>query len=368
MAKELEKLKALRDLVFRSPGTRVRPKTLLIIRIDVVGDYLLFRNFISEIAKAYQGYEVTFCGNTLVKDLAEKFDSRIVDHFIWIDRKMLISNSEYRKNTLASICRKYSYETVVNPTFSRNILGDFLVRAFSAKEKIGSIGNLANISPLAKIVTDRFYTRLVPVSPGTMFEFYRNKEFTEGVIGHPINIKKPELDVSGVKFETGFEKGSYVVLFPGAGEKLRKWVPENFAKVADFLSEKYRLGVTVAGSPQDTLLAKEIIRKTKANAIDLTGKITLPQLGRTIADSALLISNETMAVHLAVSVGKKSVCISNRNYYGRYCPYPKELSAGAYAVFTDDPTGKFNSSCKNSRVDVNSVPVERVVDIIDAIL
>ncbi|BCD51171.1 hypothetical protein [Helicobacter suis] len=39
---------------------RIRPKTLLLIKLDAIGDYVLFRNFLQPLREAYAGYEITF--------------------------------------------------------------------------------------------------------------------------------------------------------------------------------------------------------------------------------------------------------------------------------------------------------------------
>jgi ADP-heptose:LPS heptosyltransferase len=51
-----------------------------------------------------------------------------------------------------------------------------------------------------------------------------------------------------------------------------------------------------------------------------------------IAESQLLLSNDTGAVHIAVAVETPCVCISNGNHYGRFVPYPASLAANFSVV------------------------------------
>src|ERR1043166_2439355 len=81
------------------------PRTLLLVRIEAIGDYFTFRNFLQVLRASdqFRGYRITLCGNILWKDIAETFDSRFVDDFIWIDRRKLAHNAGYRKQTFAAI-------------------------------------------------------------------------------------------------------------------------------------------------------------------------------------------------------------------------------------------------------------------------
>ena len=51
------------------------PGTLLIIKTDAIGDYILFRNFLSEVRNLslYKNYKIILCGNELWKDIALHF-------------------------------------------------------------------------------------------------------------------------------------------------------------------------------------------------------------------------------------------------------------------------------------------------------
>ena len=53
-------------------------KNLLIVKMDAIGDYILFRNFLKAIKedKKYSKYKITLCGNSVWKDISEKFDSK----------------------------------------------------------------------------------------------------------------------------------------------------------------------------------------------------------------------------------------------------------------------------------------------------
>ena len=67
-------------------------KSLVILRNDAIGDYLLFRDFLRVIRKEYSNYHVTLIGNIVFQDIALCLDKTYIDKFIWID------NKKFRKN------------------------------------------------------------------------------------------------------------------------------------------------------------------------------------------------------------------------------------------------------------------------------
>ena len=64
------------------------PHTLLIIKPDAAGDYILMRNFLHSIrtSKRFEGYQITFLGNAVYRNLAMHFDEAEIDEFIWINK------------------------------------------------------------------------------------------------------------------------------------------------------------------------------------------------------------------------------------------------------------------------------------------
>ena len=90
----------------------IKSNTLLLIRLDSIGDYVLFRNFLEWVkeSKKYNNYNITLCGNIIWKDLAETFDRDYVNDFIWLNRKKFYSNLKYKFQLLKNI-NKSGYET-----------------------------------------------------------------------------------------------------------------------------------------------------------------------------------------------------------------------------------------------------------------
>ncbi len=70
-----------------TPIKRQKPqkKALCIVRLDVVGDYILTRNFFAPFKEYYKDYKIVFIGNSIIKDLSVVADSPYIDEFIFLD-------------------------------------------------------------------------------------------------------------------------------------------------------------------------------------------------------------------------------------------------------------------------------------------
>ncbi len=353
--------------------------TLLLIRVDAIGDYVLFRNFIEILRKSheYRNFKITLCGNEEWKELAEKFDSKFVDEFIWINRDKFIRDIVYRSMLIRHISEK-GFDVAIQPTFSRDIFwGDAVIRASNAKERIGSKGNFSNIFKPLKKISDKYYTKLIPASSGTIFEFNRNKEFFSHILHGDIEINKPYLDMSGIVYKF-VPDNPYIVVFPNASINFKRWSPSNYAKLIKHIWERYALTVVLAGGKGDVSFSKLIMRYCNiTSVIDVTGKITLSELAKLISESVLLISNETCAVHIGVAVNKKVVCLSNVNHFGRFHPYPPEIYNDILYIYPEEIGEKINDflcmcneygNVYSTQVNINTISITTVQEIVDRAL
>ncbi|RSZ58399.1 glycosyltransferase family 9 protein [Massilia atriviolacea] len=99
-----------------------------------------------------------------------------------------------------------------------------------------------------------------------------------------------------------------VLLQPGATDPRRRWPVARFAALGDLLAAEGAL-VAVNGSAQEAPLVRELIGAMRHPAIDLSGKTSLGALCGILARSALVVSNDTGPLHLALAIGTPAVGI-----------------------------------------------------------
>lgn len=334
---------------------------VIIVRIDSIGDYILFRNFLHQLASSeqYKGKKLCLIGNKAWKDLAEKYDSGIIDTFIWYSTDVYKRKYRFLKSV-----RQLKAAEIINPTHSRTIIDDDIVRYSGAKLKTGTHGDSIRMHPDKKKLQDKIYHRLFPALPISEFEFLRNRYFFANFLNRKDLVHKPSIDHTDKKVVT-----NNIIIFPGAQIDFRKWPADHFAALINSLQKKYNCSFIICGGPSDKELAQKIMKAVTdtENVINVAGNTSLPELIDYISNAALLVSNETSAVHIAAAVNTPVVCVSNGNHFGRFNPYPASVSDLVYTVYPDDsfydPQNylAYNEQFKlQSDLDIRQISVERV--------
>jgi ADP-heptose:LPS heptosyltransferase len=313
----------------------IAQKELLILKLDAIGDYVLFRNFI-EVLKTdiqYKDYKITFCGNIVCKSLAETLDSEFVEKFIWIDRKKFAFNLKYRYLKLKEIASK-GYEIIIQPTYSRDYYyEDLIVSLVSAGKKIGIESNLSNMTSWGRRKGNRYYTGLIQTSKDVIFEFNRNKEFFEKLLNREIELTCTTINPKIVRSSLDLPP-KYLILFIGASKDFRKWPILHFAELGKYLLSNYSGNIVICGGPGDMSDSHILERELKdSRVINMVGKTRLVDLIPIISKSDLMISNETSAPHIAVALGVSVFVLSNGNNFGRFTPYPLEVTKNYIPIF-----------------------------------
>ncbi|MVM40052.1 hypothetical protein GO730_24590 [Spirosoma sp. HMF3257] len=175
-----------------------KTNTLLILRIDVLGDYLLFRPYLQAIRQSatYKDYAITLCANSAIRSVAEVFDHDLIDSFIWTDIYKLSTRPLYRFRFVQTL-RRQGFSTVFCPTYSRVlVLDDFLAKATGAPERVGCLTDFANIKHWEAWFGNQLYTRMLPSKEGLVFELERNRQLVEAFLGEPVLTHQPVLNTA----------------------------------------------------------------------------------------------------------------------------------------------------------------------------
>jgi ADP-heptose:LPS heptosyltransferase len=350
-------------------SAKVSKNSLLLVRLDTIGDYILFRNSIEALRRSekYKHYKITLCGNIAWKELAETFDKKFIDEFIWINTKKLNRNPFYRYKTLRNISRM-GFETAIQPTYSREYYtGDAVIRASKAEEKTGSQGDSGYMRPWQKRLSDRWYTRLIPASSGLMMELRRNAEFMRGLGLTSFLARVPVIDMAGGKIGL-IEEREYYVLVPGALQKHRRWPVENFAKLAEKIYHATGWAGVICGGKGEEELGQNLKNLSCAPLHNIAGKTSLPELANIVRDAQMVVANETGTVHIAAATGTAVVCILGGGHYGRFVPYQveKETSCRLPVVVTHEmPCFNCNWQCKYETGKGAPFPCIKNISVVD---
>ncbi|MHC1706238.1 MAG: glycosyltransferase family 9 protein [Bacteroidales bacterium] len=339
-------------------------RRLIIVRLDRIGDYLLWRNFLAGIKQSdrFKGYHITLIGNLVYKEFAETLDCQYVDKFIWIDlfRFNHPQWKGYKFRKLIEI-NKLSYDVLLHPTFSRTPESDAVIRLINSKTKIGQFGDRVNFKSGDKESHDNDYDIVIPPDKINCFEFERNRYFFQCATGDNFDALVPN-----IKQDEGIKKSELILIFFGAGSQDRKWNFSKYYELSEFLTQKFNMQVGFAGDNSDKSQFHLLSKGNNQKIIDYTG-LSVSNLIEILKRSKLVISNDTSGFHLAMSMNIPTVCISNGNHFGRFLPYPAEYHKIAKYVFPPDfnnlGLSNFDLMLKfreGSEINIQSIEVETV--------
>jgi heptosyltransferase-2 len=106
------------------------------------------------------------------------------------------------------------------------------------------------------------------------------------------------------------QSGPFLVLNPGAAYgSAKRWHQERFATAADNLACELGLQVAIIGSEAERTIATQICKRMTERTAVLNGKTSLETLIGVLAESTLMITNDSGPMHIAAALGIPTVAI-----------------------------------------------------------
>ncbi|WQT28977.1 glycosyltransferase family 9 protein [Helicobacter pylori] len=347
----------------------IRKKTLCFIRLDIIGDYILYRNFLPLFKKYFEDYEITFIGNTVIKDIATHYDSKYIDKIIFLDntyweKYLRIGANSSRLSKLKELLfflpkfmrkryedvsnlRKESYEICINSSmFYFSTKEDAIIKCLIAENKVG-VFCTHPIESLHKIhlrkqteIRKSFYTHLFYPKEVPQFLYDSNQDFFQSFFKH---FKGVDIGFVGLelKLPIAFEyekfknilKPPYGVLNLGASDDFR--VYKRFDEMIYFLNPDYQL-ILCGNSKEDEKLANSILKRHK-NAISLINQTDLVEYLYLLKNASFAMGNESSIMHLSACLKiPYAFIVSSGLSSPRFHPYPKEIGPNIHMIYPRD--------------------------------
>ncbi|MGI4822033.1 MAG: glycosyltransferase family 9 protein [Janthinobacterium lividum] len=317
-----------------------RPTEVLVVRNDSIGDYLLYRSWLRQFHAVVRarGQRLTLLANALWAPLAEAWDSDCYEVIIAVEFGRFANDLAYRAEILQRI-GKQGFGEVIYPLHVREPAVENFIRFLQAPVRVASEG-AHQVSSWFSILNTG-YSQVLPSARAILFEYYRNQEFFENwrqlvpAASPLVTAELPALELPQSVQEATANTGAadpYIVLFPGASARQKQWPVQHFAQLAQFLHGHYagQYRFVIAGSAADNALAQQLIQSAGLPLPfdNRCGQTSLPELAALLAGARLLISNDTVAAHLAVQAGTACLVLLMGENYGKFFPYPPALLRG----------------------------------------
>jgi ADP-heptose:LPS heptosyltransferase len=298
---------------------------LVIIRMDGIGDMVLFRQSLDHYAEAFSfdKSEITVIGCNSWQSISDE---------IFAGYKVLCINEHaYARKLLYRFSinlkmRLLAPKIVVSDAFFRRaLMADSLTWAIGAPKTYVSYPYISErtrseFTYYLSLATDVIDTGLYPIH-----ELDRHAAFISYFCFEPVKALPPVLNWRDKTPNIPVGK-PYVVLNPGSNEYGRRWPLKDYVFLSKWLVTKNVRVVFVGGVDEKAKvdLIKEVAKDQ--NIIDMTGKTNLPELMDILNFATLVVSNDTGPMHLAIGLGTPTVAIIGGGHFGSFVPYPKEAT------------------------------------------
>jgi heptosyltransferase-2 len=301
-------------------------RSVLVIRLDEIGDLVMTTPLLRELRRALPRARVTL----VVKRGLEG----LVEHCPYVDEVVTLPCSvPHWKRPLVlpiralRLGRKLSsraYDFALLPRREFDLCGAAFLALFSGTPvRVGYTERIRGIKPRLNRGYDRLLSHVVVPSPQERHEVEHNLDVLRFLGISPAQDHTelwPGDDDAAFAAEAfrgaGFAGQPVIALCASAGNsELKQWPPQRFADLAAELRSLDACFVAVGGPGEETIGARSIAG-LGPRALNLCGKTTLRQMAAVLRVCDLLISNDTGPVHIAAAVGTPVVAL-----FGSSCPH-----------------------------------------------
>ncbi|MDD5681102.1 MAG: lipopolysaccharide heptosyltransferase II [Candidatus Omnitrophica bacterium] len=288
----------------------MKPKRILLIRTDRIGDVALSTPAIKAVRDSYPDSYIAFMVKPYAEDIAA--GNPYLNEVIIYDKDGA-HNSFFATLLFGIGLRKKKFDTVVilHPTNRSHIIA-FLA---GIPNRIGFDKKMAFL--LTKRVSDKKFL-------GEKHELDYTLDILRSIGVTPkdrnlfVPVKSSHENAIAIKLAREGYNGSDLLLavHPGASCPSKKWPAERFAGLIDRLSKDYDFRIVVVAGPDDASVVARMKKNLKSNVIDLSGKTSVGELAALFKRCCLFISNDSGPVHIASAVGTPCIVIFGRKQPG----------------------------------------------------
>ena len=312
------------EMLSRIGGRSGEPKGLAVIRMDGIGDMVLFRRSLDHYAEVFgveQG-DITVIGCHAWAELADGLFAGYTVHAI--DEHRFHKKPGYRFQVARWLYRQNFRVVVLDSFFRKPLMADSLMLIAKAREIVTSVPWLSDKTKNQFAYSLSRATTLVDTGEYPVHETIRHYRFLSAVAGREIAPEPIRLSWDGGPPPIGQDK-PYVVLNFGSNEYGRRWPLEKYLETARWLLDRgYR--VVFAGAKNDRVHSAEIAAALNGeNVIDLISKTSVPGLMDLLKHAAAVLTNDTGPAHLAIALEVPTLVLVGGGHFGSFVPYPDEV-------------------------------------------
>lgn len=283
------------------------PRRICIIRLDEIGDFVLFTPFLRALRNTFPQAEITLVVNPVVMGIASS--CTFVDRLEVFDakRRGIFWPLALPVRSYLFPKRKY-FDWAINGRFDSDFryAASWIVAGTGAPVRLGWSVSAGRRPAILDAGKDLLYSSVFKVAP--IHELDKALALAS-YVGCNVEGERavPELQAgAGIRSALPERKSSRkeirLMLFPGGSYANKKWSLDRYISVLREISLTYPLQVILVGGPSEKGDA-EILKSSLPEAIDLCGEISLQELYATATHCDIYLGSDSGPAHLAAASG-----------------------------------------------------------------
>jgi lipopolysaccharide heptosyltransferase II len=350
-------------------------RRVLVVRLRSIGDTVLSTPSLIALRR--------FTPEAQIDVLLEDWVAPVLENFDAVDNVLTFQKNDLRSRLQTGWrIRRNKYDVAFN--LHGGTTGTFFVRVSGAKHRVGF-----------ENYQYRFlYNHLL----SSASDFWQ-KEFTHsaeqqlallGFVGVPVSdkpksrlvvtgksLKSLELKYNAKKQSRGNAKFSlpeknedlfsdFALIHPAAALETKQWATQNFARVAEYLSEKGLPVIAVATEKERGIL--DNLEKLTRVPILTFDDLTLPEITALASRAKIFVGNDSGIAHIAAAVQTPSVVIFGSSNINHWRPWTDAPSAIVYEKLSCQPCAGYFCKEFGKPKCILSVKIDNVIDAIETVL
>ncbi|KHO46269.1 MAG: heptosyltransferase II [archaeon GW2011_AR3] len=333
-------------------------KRLLIVNLEAMGDVLRTTSILLPLREKYPGCHITWITTPKCVD--------ILKNNPYVDRILMIG---YETSMSMMI---EEFDVAINVEKAHEACALFTM--VKAKKKFGfELGKDGSIVPLSNGA--KYFLDIGISDKHKRASRKTQQEIVFDIAGLEYTGQKSILmledsakSFAGEFFKNnGLKKGDFIVGFnTGCSNRLfldRKWSIDGFVELAKLLYSLYDAKILLLGGPNEIERNQEIINKSSVPIINTGNNNTIPQFAAIISKCSLLVTGDTLAVHMAAALDVAAVCM-----FGPTMPHEIELYGKGARILTDmSCAGCFKIKCEFHKTCMDRLQASTVFDAVEKV-
>ncbi|MBP2659116.1 MAG: glycosyl transferase family 9 [Firmicutes bacterium] len=298
---------------------------ILIIRLSAIGDVLQASPVAQALKKSFPQSRISWVVETKAKDVIEG-NSNLQHVFVW-PRKEWELEAKKTRDYYTLIKRNWHFLSQIRHQHFDIVLdlqgmyrSDFISFVSGAKHRIclpnppePCIGaNIHTPSWAFSNVYERFLSVLLHFGIETF----------QPIMEMPLTVED-EMYAQDFMSIHGLQAHNFIIFNPSASWPSKCWTLEKFAQLGDLLANEFKIPIVIFGDTSDKYIGQTIAMYMNHPIIDVTGTMTLKQLGAVAKKAGIFISGDTGPLYIAQALQVPTVAlfgITSAKYYQRDLP------------------------------------------------